>query len=184
MQQTLAVPTEARIIVANVLSSGAAFAARMDNGENCYVPVAVSQSVGAKIGDELTAKIVPNRYTDKVERTPWLVVHLVVPAQAALPMAAVPQPVRQTMPIYDRVHAVLQGGGVWTVATMFEELFPGESRMGGADDYSAVNNALRKLFNEGKCSKFNLWRSVTQLKASKEWFTCFPERADVDEWEE
>jgi hypothetical protein len=83
-----------------------------------------------------------------------------------------------------RVRQVMEKGGVWTLASMFEELFPGKTRGDGLNDYHAVSTALRSMFADGGCAKFQLWRSPTQSKPGREWFTCYPQKADVDEWEE
>lgn len=190
------VPAVVTVVIANVLPAGAAFAVRLDNGENCYVPTSVSVVSKAAVGDEFTAQLVPNRFPDKASRTPWLAVHLSKPA---MPVAA-PRPVQYAMPFsqldpvptpepaqpstYDRVFATMMGGGVWTTASMFEELFPNRTRTAGLQDYSAVSAALRSLYHKGECSKFALWRTSDQTKPSREWFTCHPDRADVDEWAE
>lgn len=189
------VPSETTLVVANVLPSGAAFAVRLDNGDNCYIPAGVSRVVTAQIGHEFTAKIVPNRYPDKVEKTPWLVVHLSRPARAV----AQPQLVQYAMPFEqfdiepppppvpttaDRVRTLMHKGGVWTVASLFEELFPGKTRVDGITEYNAISAAIRGMYAKGECAKFQLWRSSDQSKPSREWFTCHPEKADVDEWEE
>jgi len=189
------VPTDATVVIANVLSSGAAFAVRLDDGANCYVPASVSVVVGLSIGDELTAKLVPNRFPDKVDRTPWLVVHLSRPPRPV----ADPKPVQYAMPFdqfdtpeattpvpttADRVRFVMRKGGVWTLAALFEELFPGTTRGDGLSDYNAISAAIRGMYAKGDCAKFQLWRSSDQSKPSREWFTCYPEKADVDEWEE
>lgn len=187
MNQTYAIPTRVNVVIANVLTSGAAFACRMDDGINCYVPVNVANSVNAQIGDQLVAMVVPNRYADKIDRTPWLVVHLSVPEQGTLPLPEVvvpPKPVVPVLSVYDRVAAAMKAGGVWTVASMFADLFPDGTREGDTQDYSAVSTALRKMFEEGRCAKFSMWKNSNQSKASREWFTCYPEKADVDEWEE
>ena len=189
------VPSDTTIVIANVLPSGAAFAIRLDDGENCYVPAAVSSAVKAKIGAEFYAKLVPNRYPDKVDRTPWLVINLTRvatpvestrPVQYAMPfsqfdlsLTGTPQPT-----VADRVRVVMKKGGVWTLASLFEELFPGKTRGDGLTDYSAVSAAVRGMYAKGECAKFQLWRSADQSKPSREWFTCYPERADVDEWED
>ena len=188
-------PTEANIIIANVLPSGAAFAVRADSGDNCYVPAAVSNAVKAQIGSTFTAFLVPNRYPDKVERTPWLVTRInkavqlgsTRPVQYAMPFsqfdqsqpAAPPQPTTA-----DRVRATMQHGGVWTLSSLFEELFPGKTRGDSLTDYNAISAAIRGMYAKGECAKFQLWRSSDQSKPSREWFTCYPERADVDEWDE
>jgi hypothetical protein len=192
------VPIETTIIVANVLPSGAAFAVRLDNGDNCYIPVSVSKAGAVALGAELAARLVPNRFPDKADRTPWLAVH------AARPTSAAPAPlsraVQYAMPFEqfdltdalqvaepttaDRVRATLTGGGVWTVGTLFERLFPGKTRGDGLTDYNAISGAIRAMYARGECAKFQLWRSPDQTKPSREWFTCYPEKADVDEWEE
>jgi hypothetical protein len=189
------VPTETIVVIANVLPSAAAFAVRLDNGDNCYIPSNVSKAVGAYVGMEFTARLVPNRYPDKAERTPWLAVHMskattktpsAVPVQYAMPFEQLdiePAPPPQPS-VADRVRGVMQKGGVWTVATLFEELFPGKTRTNGLSDYSAISAAVRGMFARGDCAKFQLWRSSDQSKPSREWFTCHPEKADVDEWED
>jgi len=188
------VPIMATVVIANVLSAGAAFAVRLDNGENCYVPTNVSTVNKAVIGSEFSAQLVPNRYADKVDRTPWLVVFMSKPAapvaaprpvQYAIPFSQLepaPAPVPAAPNTYDRVLATMMEGGVWTTASMFEQLFPNKTRTAGVQDYSSVSAALRSIYHKGECSKFTLWRTSDQTKPSREWFTCHPDRADVDEW--
>ena len=193
------VPTEATVIVANLLPSGAAFAVRMDNGDNCYVPVTVSLASGMALGAEIKVWLVPNRFPDKADRTPWLAVRaekyrasetsapLARPVQYAMPFEQFEPEVEPqvAMPTTaDRVRHLMKKGGVWTVGTLFEELFPGKTRGDGLTDYNAISGTLRSMFAKGECSKFAMWRSAEQVKPSREWFTCHPEKADVDEWEE
>jgi hypothetical protein len=84
---------------------------------------------------------------------------------------------------YDKVRSVMKEGGVWTLAAMFEEVFPGRTRGDGLADYNAVSAAMRKMFADNECSKFSFWRTSEQVKPGRDWFTCYPDRADVDEWE-
>lgn len=192
------VPIETTIIVANMLPSGAAFAVRLDNGDNCYIPVSVSKAGAVVLGAEVTARLVPNRFPDKADRTPWLAVHAsrskgqvataapTVPVQYAMPFAEfdlVDPPQVAAPTTADRVRYQLKQGGVWTVGSLFEELFPGKTRGDGLTDYSAISGTLRSMFIKGECSKFTMWRTSEQSKPSREWFTCHPDRADVDEWE-
>ncbi len=193
---TVFIPTEATIVVANVLSSGAGFGVRLDDGTNCYIPNKVGDAVKLTVGAEFTARLVPNRFPDKAERTPWLAVHL--SAGAVVPAA--PRPVQYTLPIdvpdeqqdavpavpktADRTRALIQSGGVWTVGTAFAELFPGKTRGDGLTDYNTVAYTLRSMFADNQCAKFSMWRSADQSKPSREWYTCYPEKADVDEFEE
>jgi len=189
-------PVETAVVVANVLPSGAGFAVRLDDGANCYIPANVGRTVNISVGGEYTAKLVANRFPDKADRTPWLTVHMtrteteVVaprPVQYAMPFEQFeldeePQPALPSTA--DRVRKVLRNGGVWTVASLFEDLFPGKTRGDGLTEYNAVSAAVRAMYSKGECSKFQLWRSSDQSKPSREWFTCYPEKADVDEWEE
>jgi len=191
------IPTTATIVVANILPSGPAFAVRLDDGANCYIPVNVARSINLTVGSELEAKLVANRYPDKADRTPWLAVHI---APTTVPVAlATARPVQYAMPFdqfdeaaptsaptvstYDKVRAVMKEGGVWTLAAMFEEVFPGRTRGDGLADYNAVSAAMRKMFADNECSKFSFWRTSEQVKPGRDWFTCYPDRADVDEWE-
>ena len=189
------VPAMAQVVVATKLPSGCVFVVRTDDGSNAYVPVNVAKAVSAEVGDTFEASLVPNRFPDKSSRCPWLAVHL---SRSSKP-APVSQPVQYVMPfqqfdlntaepapvsIAERVRQCMEGGGVWTVSTMYMELFPSKTRGVGTSEYNAVSAALRSMFAAGKCSKFQLWRTHDQSKPSREWFTCYPERADVDEWEE
>lgn len=189
------IPTTANIVVANILPSGPAFAVRLDDGANCYIPVNVARSIKLTVGMELEAKLVANRYPDKADRTPWLAVHITPTTapttitravQYAMPFDQFDEVAPKGAPLvstYDRVRAVLKEGGVWTLAAMFEEVFPGKTRGEGLADYNAVSAALRKMFADNECSKFSFWRTSEQVKPGRDWFTCYPDRADVDEWE-
>lgn len=189
------VPVETALVIANVLPSGSAFGVRMDNGENCYIPVNVATTTQVSVGMEVTAKLVPNRFPDKAERTPWLTVFLSrnptptkgsVPVQYAMPFEQFDiepsPPVVPTMA--DRVRSTMRKGGVWTVSSLYSELVPGKVRTDGLSEYNAISAAVRAMYAKGECAKFQLWRNSDQSKPSREWFTCHPDRADVDEWEE
>lgn len=191
------VPVEAPVVIANILPSGSAFAVRIDNGENCYIPVNVALSVKVSVGMELVAKLVPNRFPDKAERTPWMTVFMApstTPSKAAVPVQyAMPfdqfdiRPAAPTPPApttAERVKRLMRGGGVWTVSTLFRELFPGKVREDSSVGYNTISSTVRAMYAKGECAKFQLWRQAEQTKPSREWFTCYPDKADVDEWEE
>jgi len=193
---TIMIPVETRIVVANVLPSGAAFAVRIDNGENCYIPSKVSAIADAYIGMEVMARLVPNRFDDKRDKTPWLVVFMQevssssakdsVAVQYSMPFDAFEDeafslPVSPTT--YDLVYSVIRLGGVWTVKTMFADVSAAVVRNSRIHTYDAVSAALKKLFEDGQCSRFAMWKRAGDTP-TREWFTCFPDRADVDEWDE
>jgi hypothetical protein len=165
------------IVVTHILPSKTAFGATATApAEAVFIPSKISELLGLTIGQEVKAMLVPN--TMQPERTPWLAVRIEV---AEPPAPVVPEP---TGSIAEQVQRVMRDGGVWTLADMFTELFPGQTRTTSLTEYNAVSAALRSMFARGDCAKFQLWRSPDQTKAGREWFTCYPEKADVDEWVE
>lgn len=191
-------PVDASLVVSNVLPGGAAFGVRMDTGESCYIPMSIAMATRVAIGAEVIAKLVPNRFIDKADRTPWLVVYLThsaaptlpaVPVQYTMPfeefdIGRAPASVPEPEPVAAQVRRLMKGGGVWTTASLFAELVPDKRRADSITTYNAVSAAVRGMFDKGECAKFQLWRGPKQSKPSREWFTCYPGRADVDEWEE
>jgi hypothetical protein len=170
------------IVVNNLLGTGTAFGVTLTTPPQAvFIPGKVASSVNAEIGDRFIALLVPNAVAP--ERTPWMAARL----EPALPLP----PVQQTLEnlaieptTAERVREIMRAGGVWTLGKMFELLFPGATRGDSMVDYNAVSHAMRAMFEAGECAKFQLWRRSDQERASREWFTCNPEKADVDEWEE
>ena len=172
------------IIITHILPTGTAFAVTKEKPvESIFIPGTVARGTGVVVGQEVSAILVPNAH--QPERTPWLAarIDLLPPAGASLPDAPKP-PEPPKLSIAERVHEVMQESGVWTVASMFEELFPGADKSAGIKEYNAISSAMRAMFARGDCAKFQLWRSPDQTKPGREWFTCYPEKADVDEWVE
>lgn len=187
------VPTIVTISISNVLPSGAAFGVRLDDGTSCYIPIGVANIVCPRLGDDFAAKLVPNRFTKAENPTPWLAVHLsraapapgpVQPVQYAMPFENPDDEDPEPLPVADRVRAVMQGGGVWTDRLMYDHLFPGATRGTGSADFLAVRTALQQMFTDGECAKFAMWHKAGQGLPSRIWYTCHPDRADVDEWED
>ena len=178
-------PVFATVAAISVLPSGAAFAVRLDDGSSCYIPLNVAQSVGVALGDDFTAKLVPNRFARKPDRAPWLAVHIeraAVPASRAAPVQYAmpfeePGHAASPEPVASRVRDLMRGGDVWTVRSVHDELG------GGASAFTAIHAALQSMFSTGECAKFAMWRSETQRSPAREWYTCYPDRADVAEWE-
>ena len=169
---TIMIPNKATITVTNQLESMSSFAVRMDGVDGAvFIPAKIATALKLGIGDTVEALLVPN--TTQADRTPWLAIR-VEPVKAQT----------SDYPIIERVKDVMKEGGVWNQSRMFEELFPNGDRATNLDEYNAISAAFRSIFNSGGCSKFQLWRAAGQSKSSREWFTCFPDRADVDEWAE
>ena len=171
----------ADILITNVLDSGTAFGVTMGDGPQAvFVPGKVATAVKAQTGDRFVAMLVPN--TIQPEKTPWMAARI----EPALPLGQVPQPTQsvELASILGRVERTMMGGGVWTPTAMFELLYPGATKGDSPVVYTAVVNAMHGMFGAGKCAKFQLWSRPGQGTATREWFTCYPQRADVDEWEE
>lgn len=168
----------AEIVIVNKLVTGTAFGVTLSEpSEAVFVPGRVVEASNAEIGDKFVALLVPN--TIKPDRTPWMAARI----DPALPLPSIPTtPKLASTP--DLVRETMMQGGVWTLGEMFEHLFPGQTRGTSLVDYNAISNTLRHLYEKGECAKFQLWRSSDQERPSREWFTCYPERADVDEWVE
>jgi hypothetical protein len=163
------------IIVTHILPSATAFGATASKPtEGVFIPSNVSKACHLVVGQEVNAKLVPN--TMQPERTPWLAVSI----EVTPPAADLPPLVGELVSV--KVQRVMKAGGVWSVLTMFEELFPNHDKNEHIKDYNAISSALRAMFARGDCAKFQLWRSPDQSRPGREWFTCYPERADVDEW--
>jgi hypothetical protein len=166
------------ITITNVLPTGTAFAATVTaSPEAVFIPGKVATITGVTIGQRVMALLVPNTF--KPESTPWMAARIEMAAANVDPVRPMAH-----LPIAERVRQALREGGVWTLASLYAHLFPNDMRSEGLRDYNAVSSALRSMFASGECAKFQLWRSADQSKPSREWFTCHPERADVDEWVE
>jgi hypothetical protein len=168
------------IVITNVIKTGTAFAVTLGaNPESVFVPAKVAEAAKAAIGDHYVALLVPNSI--KPDRTPWMAARI----DTSLLLTALAQQVPAAdATTADRVREVMRNGGVWTNGKLFDDLFPGKTRGDSAREYSEVLAALHAMFAEGLCAKFQLWRKGDEARPNREWFTCYPERADVDEWVE
>jgi hypothetical protein len=166
------------ITVTNMLPSGTAFGATFTSPpEAVFIPSKVASATGLTVGERVKALLVPNTF--RPDTTPWMAarIELTGPSPDTAPPLS-------HLPVAERVRLEMREGGVWTLANLYAHLFPGDTRSEGLRDYNAISSALRAMFANGECAKFQLWRSSDQSKPSREWFTCYPERADVDEWVE
>jgi hypothetical protein len=168
------------ILITHILPTGTAFAVTKEKPtEAVFIPGTVARLTDVVVGQEVLALLVPNAH--QPDRTPWLAAKLETVPHAGVEITTLSP---KGPSIADRVHEVMRESGVWTVASMFDELFPGRDKSAGIKEYNAISSALRAMFARGDCAKFQLWRSPDQTKPGREWFTCYPEKADVDEWVE
>lgn len=174
------------LMCTGTIESGCAFAVCIEDGTQVFIPSAVSLAAGVSAGDTLTANIIPN--IGHEDKTPWFAYHVqCVDVKPASSIGAEPAPEEEDEP-NPRLftYELLTGGGVWTAASAFDAYMGREDadRHEDITAYNAIGNELRRMFAAGECSKWVLWRDAKQSRASKEWFSCYPERADVDEFGE
>ena len=177
------------LMCTGTIESGCAFAVCIEDGTQVFIPSAVSLAAGVCAGDTLTASIIPN--IGHEDKTPWFAYHVkrteVTSASSIGAEPAPEEPEEEDEPdprLF--TYELLTGGGVWTAAKVFDE-YMGHDNADRHEDitaYTTIGNELRRMFTAGECSKWVLWRDAKQSRASKEWFSCYPERADVDEYGE
>jgi len=173
----------ADVTVTNLIQSGAGFATKHGSGESCYIPATVVHATGVKPGDIVKATLVHNPAEDVQHRTPYLVTYVrrAEPVQLHFDLDE-PKP---TTSVDDFVRQTMREGGVWTVARLFQE-YKNDDEARRSDDvttYNRISTVLRDMYGKGECSKWSFYRSSAQTKPGKEWFSCFPDRVDVDEFE-
>lgn len=177
------------IIITNEISTGSAFAVKHDSGESCFVPASIMVNLGLKPGDTVEALLIKNPNAEVAHRTPYMVRFVKRDPAAPAPVPAEPvkpEPVFDAAEVDAFVRMRMKGGGVWTVATMFEEYMgdPEATRTDNLQAYNAVSASLRRMFDNDECAKWSMWTKASQSKPGREWFSCFPNRVDVDEWAE
>jgi hypothetical protein len=152
-----------RIVVTNRLSTGTCFGVTLGETPTAvFIPQKVAASCDLDVGDEATAQLIPNMR--EVDRTPYFAIRV---AREPIPMT--PRPAD----VHGALLRKLRQGGVWTAKIMAAHL---------NCDEATTAAAMQAIFASGGCSKFTLHVSNTGGPRN-EWFTCYPERADVDEWE-
>lgn len=174
-----------QITVTNSIPSGAAFAIKHGTGESCYIPASLSYTTKVQPGDIVDAILIENPNEDVKHRTPYMV-RFIKPE--ATRMAAKPvkqEPVFDAADCEEHVRERMLEGGVWTVASMFQDYMGDENakRTDNNAAYTTVSNMLRKMFNADECAKWSMWAKASQTKPSREWFSCYPDNVDVDEWD-
>ena len=136
-------------------------------------PSQLAQEIVAKLGggSDATKALVEDR--DEAE----------VPKPSRDPKAAT-KALQQR--VYDHVEARMLEGGVWNVPSMFCD-FMGDPKAKRDDNlraYHAVQTALRRMFETERCAKWSLYTRVSNARASRDWYSCHPDKADVAEFED
>ncbi len=156
------------IVVTHILPSMSAFGAtRGVLPEAVFIPSSTVRATKLEVGQIAEALLVPN--TMQPERTPWFAARVKTLSEDDLINMA-----NSGSNLESRVAALLNAGGVWTIPMIRENI------KGVCSE--SVDAALDDLFCAGRCSKFQRWDHVNHDAPSEEWFTCYPDKADVDEW--
>jgi len=180
--------TKAKIIYTNTTRSGSGFGVVQETGASCFIPKTVIHATNMQLYNIYTVFLVPNR-TEGLSSppknvTPWMVAFVepnsAVPTQLGaqlemtLPPPAAPEP--EPEEVAKRVRDRMREGGVWTVGDLFELLYPQYSRADNRRVYNSVSHALRGMYDKGECAKWTMVRNVEQERASRDWFSCHPDK--------
>lgn len=177
------------ITVTNEIATGAAFGIKHGTGESCFIPASIMFTTKLRPGDTAEAVLIPNPNELVAHRTPHMVRFVKPRTDTQTPPA--PQPVKM-VPVFNPaevekfVRDHMKAGGVWTVSSLFEDYLkdPEAVREDHPQAYNAVSNTLRKMFDNDECAKWSMWTKASQSKPGREWFSCYPNKADVAEWED
>jgi hypothetical protein len=146
----------AEIYISHILDSGCGFAARTDDGEQCFLPASVIKNSGVAEGDIATAKLIPNTHPNAAA-TPWVAVFASVQPQDKPAHAAAPEPVRPEQTLEDRVHEAVCDMGYATTSEIAKEVNA---------DVALTHNALLRLFSKGRMAKADIFARPDQDRAS------------------
>lgn len=189
--------TYSSVTITNSIPSGAAFAVQHGTGDSCYIPAIVMHASNARPGDVVEAVLVDNPNPDASDRTPYmaryirpvqleLALEALVPEPEPEPEPAAPEPTFSRAMVEARVREIMKEGGVFTTLTMFQFYLDDAeaTREDNLQVYNAVSAILRKMFDNDECAKWSMWGRKSQVRASREWFSCYPQNVEVAEWED
>lgn len=184
------------ITIVNTTAAESCFGIEIGSGDGVFVPASISIRTALKVGDLLRVKLIENPSETSRERTPFMCVHA-ERFDASAEADPTPEPIQMDAGIVTEqtsfeiteagrkfANALLTGGSCWNSIDAFREML-GNDRATRDDSpfaYSAIGNEFRRMFNANECSKFVLYRTATQSKASAEWFTCFPDQCEPSDW--
>jgi|FLOH01.1.fsa_nt_gi hypothetical protein len=176
--------------IINIIHTGAAFGVLHGTGANCYIPAMVL-GTDLEVGAEVSVLLVDNPNEDARYRTPYMVRFVrrapfdSDPNKISISLAA-PDPVFDRAGVEAHVRAKMNAGGVWKVLTMFQDYMGNDeaTREDNLQAYNTVSAILRKMHDSAECAKWSFWAKGAQSKPSREWFSCYPQKIEVAEWED
>ncbi len=144
------------LITKRLGDNGPALGISSKDGKSVYFPATIATAFNMASGETWQSDLVTN--TVEPERTPWFCRFVIARVEGGT---------------QDEIGDLLADGGVWTA----EQL----AKVMQMSVFSAAT-ALDALYLRGECSKF-LRFDAPSSKPANVWYTKFPERADVDEFE-
>jgi hypothetical protein len=174
------------LIINNVIPSGAAFGFDQTTGASCFIPASVMFNTGAQIGEQVDVLLIDNPNLVARSRTPYMVQYLQPASRHAVPTVSLRHaPSNQTVGLAEFVRDRMRNGGVWTVGALLDEYRedPRSTRIGIDQEIRTVAATLHLMFTNSECAKWVMYKNGTQTTAAEEWYGCYPDRVDVDEWE-
>lgn len=160
--------TRSSITVTGVTTSGG-FATAECDGQGVYISRSAVKRLRLQPGDTYEADLVPNKA--QPDKTPWFAMHVIDPQCS----------VTNLLPS-DVLEHLLSAGDAWTardVCEVFLDREPSES------DEREMHRLLDTLFLSRRgVAKIMLYSEVGAGGASRTWFTAYPERIDVGEFED
>ena len=122
----------------------------MDTGDSVFIPASLTESIYLRGGEIVEAVLAPNKH--KGSTTDWMAVRVSRIEEQELPK---PKP---AMTIDDRAYSTIKiSDGYLTTAEMAELL---------NTDSTIAQNALLRLFNQGKIAKADVYGSGGQSRPS------------------
>ena len=178
------------LTINNAIPSGAAFGYDQITGASCFIPANVMFNTGAQIGETVEALLIDNPNLAARARTPYMVQHLRQSSRQASPILT-PRPAPIVTPTSNKadleqfVIDTMRNGGVWTVGALLDEYRedPRALRIGIEQETSTVAATLYTMFTDRDCAKWVLYTNGSHSTPQKEWFSCYPNNVEVDEWE-
>jgi hypothetical protein len=183
--------TETAITITTRTLSESCFALEHGTGESVFVPASVSIRANLKVGDVLVANVIPNPVENSRDRTPFMAVHVApyaITAHTSKPPTITAESAAEVSADDARqfTNNLLMAGGCWNNLDVFCSLMNDENarRDDNAVAYAAIGNELRRMFSSDVASKFTLYRTGSQTRASAEWFTTTPDQCEPMDWSE
>lgn len=181
------------VTIVNITPSESCFGIVIGSGCGVFFPASISIRAELKAGDLLQSRLIDNPVEASRSRTPFMAVYAKKITPYPSDPAAAPQ-LCDVAPIASKsaddarqfTYNLLMAGGCWNNLDVFCSFMNDENARRGDHPvaYAAIGNELRRMFADDVASKFTLYRTGSQTRASAEWFTTTPDQCEPMDWSE